>query len=137
VERLLLAVVLVASAVVVAWILQRRRPVPAKAPTFHVPERLDRGLFARSDAPWLVAVFTSATCDTCRAVSDKAQALESDVVAVQALEARVDKRLHERYGIDAVPLVVVADAQGEVRAHFFGPVPAADLWAALAALRSD
>jgi hypothetical protein len=135
--RVLIAVVLVALAVLVAWLVQRRRPQPARAPTFHVPDALDRDDFDRPDAPWLVVAFTSATCDTCAAVIDKARALESDAVAVQEVEARAQKAVHDRYGVDAVPLVVLVDADGAVRAHFFGPVSAADLWSALAELRDD
>lgn len=134
-SRVLLAVALVAVAVLVAWLVQRRRR-PVRAPSFHVPDRLDRGDFDRPDAPWLVVVFTSSTCDTCAAVRDKARALASDAVAVQEVEARAREDLHERYGVDAVPLVAVADASGAVRAHVFGPVPAADLWSTLAELRS-
>lgn len=134
-ERALLAVVLVAVAVLVAWLVQRRGGAVAKAPTFHVPDALDRSDFDRPDATWLVAVFTSATCDTCALVREKAQALESDAVVVQALEAKEHAALHQRYDIDAVPLVVMADVDGIVRAHFFGPVTAADLWAKLAELR--
>jgi hypothetical protein len=67
---------------------------------------------------------------------EKVRALESDAVAVAEAEVRAAKPLHERYGVDAVPLVLVADGTGAVRAHFFGPVPAADLWSALAELRA-
>jgi hypothetical protein len=115
--------------------VQRRNTEVAKAPMFYVPASLDRNDFVRPDAPWLVAVFTSSTCDTCALVREKAQALESESVAVQDLEAEADAALHARYDIDAVPLVVMADAEGTVRAHFFGPVTAADLWAKLAELR--
>jgi hypothetical protein len=135
VSRLVIAVVLVAVAVLVAWLLQRRRVQPARAPTFHVPERLARADFPSPDVAWLVVVFTSATCDTCRTVAEKAHALESAAVAVHEVEARADKPLHDRYGIDAVPLAVIADRDGTVRAHFFGPVSAADLWSTLAELR--
>ena len=37
--------------------------------------------------------------------------------------------------ITAVPTLVVADADGVVRASFLGPVTATDLWAAVAELR--
>jgi lipopolysaccharide export system protein LptC len=136
-SRVVIAVVLVAIAVLIAWLVQRRRPQPTRAPTFHVPDALDRREFDRPDAGWLVVVFTSATCDTCASVIDKARALESDAVAVQEVEARAQKAVHDRYGVDAVPLVVLVDSAGVVRTHFFGPVSAADLWSALAALRDD
>jgi len=56
-------------------------------------------------------------------------------VAVQEVEVRRDRGLHQRYEIDAVPLVVVADRTGAVRAHHLGPTTAADLWGTLAELR--
>jgi hypothetical protein len=136
VARLLIAVVLVAVAVLVAWLVQRRKGEPTRAPTFAVPEAVDRRAFDRPEAAWLVAVFTSATCDTCASVSDKARALASDAVVVQELEVARDRALHERYGVDAVPLVLIVDRTGAVRAHFFGPVDAAELWSTLAALRA-
>jgi hypothetical protein len=134
--RLALAAVLVALAVLVAWLWQRRARPAGRAPTFHVPELIDRGDFDRPEAPWIVVVFSSASCDTCAAVLDKARALESEAVVVQEVEARSRKDVHDRYGVDAVPLVVVGDREGAVRAHFFGPVAAGDLWATLAELRA-
>lgn len=59
----------------------------------------------RPDAPWLVAVSTSATCSTCEDVWSKALVLASDEVAVQQVEAVADKDLHDRYRVEAVPIV--------------------------------
>jgi thioredoxin-like negative regulator of GroEL len=100
-----------------------------------VPTQLDRADFARPEAPWLVAVFTSATCDACAGTASKAAVLDSDEVAVAEVEAARDADVHRRYGVDAVPMVVVADAEGVVRASFVGPPTATDLWAAVAELR--
>ena len=100
-----------------------------------MPAQLDRGDFVRPDAPWLVVVFSSSTCLACQGTWEKAQLLESDEVATQEVEAVADALLHQRYGIDAVPLVVVVDAGGVVRRSFVGPPTATDLWAALAELR--
>jgi len=134
-ERLAIAAVLVAVAVVVALVLQRRRPDAPTQPAWSVPAQVDRQDFARPDAPWLVAVFTSATCSTCAGVYDKARALASDAVVVDDVELGERPREHERYAIDAVPTLVVADAEGVVRASFVGPVTATDLWAAVAEAR--
>jgi hypothetical protein len=137
VERLVLVLVLVAAAVAVAAVLERRRRPAAPAGAGHtLPDRLDRRDFVRTDAPWLVAVFTSATCSTCAGVWGKAQLLTSDEVAVQQVEVGASRALHERYGITAVPVVVVADASGAVRAGFLGPVTATDLWATVAEVRA-
>jgi hypothetical protein len=136
VERVLLVAVLVAVAVAAAVVIERRRKPPAPTNVSHVlPERLDRADFDRPDAPWLVAVFTSATCSTCAGVWDKARHLAGDAVAVQQLEVGATKAVHDRYRVTAVPAVVVADGGGEVRATFLGPVTATDLWATVAELR--
>jgi len=134
--RVALTVALVTVAVAVALVLQRRRPdAPTQPATWTVPAQLDRQDFPRPDATWLVAVFTSATCDTCSGVRDKVALLESHEVATHEIEAVQDKAIHDRYGIDAVPTLVVADADGVVRASFVGPVTATDLWATVAELR--
>jgi hypothetical protein len=135
VERALLALVLVALAVVVAVLLQRRRPSASAHPAFAVPDGVDRNDFDRPGAPWLVAVFTARTCDSCAGVVEKARALESEAVAVQEIEVSEKHHLHVRYAVDAVPLTIIVDAVGGVRRHFFGPVPTADLWAAVADAR--
>lgn len=137
-ERLLIALVLVAGAVVVALVLQRRRPdAPTRAAGWAVPQQLDRADFAEPTTPWLVAVFTSATCDACAATVTKAQALRSPSVAVQEVELGAEADLHRRYAIDAVPLLVLADAEGVVRASFVGPPSATDLWSAVAEVRDS
>ena len=135
VERLLIAGVVIVVAVVIAVLVDRRRPDAPTAPRWAVPTQLDRNDFDRPDAPWLVAVFTSATCDACTGTAAKAVVLASDDVVVDEVEALARGDVHRRYAIDAVPMVVVADAEGVVRASFVGPPTATDLWAAVAELR--
>ncbi len=124
-------------AVVAALVLQRRtRPdAPTQPSQYEVPAQLDRHDFERPDAPWLVVVFSSATCASCQGTVDRARPLESDQVAVEEVELGARPDLHQRYAIDAVPMLLVADADGVVRASFIGVPTAADLWAALAELR--
>lgn len=136
-ERLVIAVVLVALAVVVAVVLERRRPDAPTQARWAVPSQLDRDDFSRPECPWLVAVFTSATCDSCAKVVAKAGPLESSEVAVEEVEYGVRPDLHRRYGIDAVPCIVMADAEGVVRASHVGPATATDLWATLAEVRAS
>ena len=134
--RIVVAVAIVAVAAVVAHLVRRRR-VP-DAPTQrrgHVPDQLDRSDFDRPDAPWLVAVFTSATCDVCAQVTSKADVLASDEVAVTTIEWSAHRSLHERYRIDSVPTLVVAGPDGVTRRGFVGPMTATDLWAAVAEAR--
>ena len=85
-----------------------------------------------------MAVFTSSTCDSCAGVWSKAQHLDAGPdgpVVAQQVEVIADAELHRRYGIDAVPLVLLADSEGVVVRHFLGPVGAAELWAAIAEAR--
>jgi hypothetical protein len=137
VDRIAIAVVLAAVVIAVALIAQRRRPDAPSNPSagFEAPAQLDRSDFASPGSPWLVAVFTSASCSTCAQVWATAQVLGSEQVAVQQVEATADAGLHERYGIQAVPIVAIADDRGVVRSSFLGPVSATHLWAAVAELR--
>lgn len=134
-ERFVLAAVVVAVAVVVAIVVERRRPQAPTQPTWAVPTQLDRQDFARPHAPWLVALFTSATCDSCLQVVEKARALATDAVEVTEIEVKADPDLHRRYHVEAVPTIVVADDEGVVRASFVGSPSATDLWAAVAEAR--
>ena len=133
--RLIVAAVLVLAAGLVAWRLRaREQPNPVRA-VGEVPRQLHRVDFPRADASWLVVLFSSATCDGCAVMASKIAVLASDEVATCEIEFGADRALHERYAIDSVPLVVVADRDGVTRAAFLGPTSATDLWAAVAELR--
>jgi hypothetical protein len=133
----LIAVGVALVAVVAAAVITRRTRIdaPTQPEAYAVPAMLDRADFDRPEAPWLVAVFSSSTCLSCQDAWDKARHLESDDVVVLEVEATERKNLHDRYGIDAVPMIVVADDEGVTRASFIGVPSAADLWAAMAELR--
>lgn len=129
--------VAIAAVVGIVALLARSRRV-ADAPTqrsFAVPSQIDRSDFGSPSEEWLIAVFTSASCPVCADVSAKVQALASRHVATRAVDFSTQRELHTRYGIDAVPLIVIADADGVVVHHVLGPVSATDLWAAVAAVR--
>lgn len=135
-ERLLIALAVLAVAAAVALVVRARRATDAPTQVVHrAPAQLDRADFPRPDAPWLVAVFTSASCHTCADVARKAAVLEAPALAVVEVEYGAQRALHDRYTITAVPTLVVADADGVVRASFLGPVTATDLWAAVAEVR--
>lgn len=135
IERLVIAGVLIAIAVVAALVMQRRRPDAPTQSEFTIPAQLDRLDFVRPQAAWLVVAFTSATCESCADVKEKMAVLESADVATQDVEATRDKDLYDRYHVEAVPTLVIADADGVVRGSFVGPMTATDLWATLAELR--
>ena len=125
------------AAATAAGLRVRIRPDPPTRPTWVVPDHVDRLEFTRPDAPWLVAVFSSATCTACRGTWEKARQLEGAEVAVQDVDSVADAVLHRRYGIDAVPLVLIAGPDGTVHSSFLGEPPAADLWSVVADLRGD
>jgi hypothetical protein len=134
-SRLVVAVAIVAVALAVAILLRRRRPAPPTQTRWEVPAQLDREDFSEPETPWLVAVFTSAACESCVRATAKAAVLAGPNVACQEVLYEVRPDLHERYAIDAVPTIVLADADGVVRVSFVGVPSATDLWAAVAESR--
>ncbi|MCY3851000.1 MAG: hypothetical protein OXF75_09400 [Acidimicrobiaceae bacterium] len=134
-DRLLLVLGGVAIAGIVAALLGRGRQAAPASNTRTIPRQLNRLDFDGATRPWLVAVFTASTCDTCAGVMERARHLASSQVSVQELEYSAEAALHERYKVDSVPMVLIADETGSVRRAFLGPVTATDLWASLAELR--
>jgi hypothetical protein len=136
-SRLILMVVVLVVAAGVAFVLRRRQQpaAPTQPRAWPVPVQLDRNDFARPDAPFLVAVFTSETCGNCERVVQKARVVETAEVAYDEISYQADKARHERYSIEAVPMVLIADAHGIVQKSFVGEVTAIDLWGELATVR--
>lgn len=133
-DRLLLAIAIVVVATVIAQVVARRRKTdPPTQRRSQMPSQLDRADF--DGHGWLVTVFTSDTCSTCADVVRKAEVLRSADVTVQTASFQAHKDLHERYDIDVVPMLLIADAAGVVHNGFIGPVTATDLWAAVAEAR--
>ena len=135
--RIGIGAALLVVAVIVAFVVERRRKETA-APirdSYPVPRQLHRPDFPQPEAPWLVALFSSSTCDSCASMREKVLALASSEVAVCDIEFSQARELHERYGISGVPMVLITDGDGVVRRSFVGPVTATDLWAAVAEVR--
>ncbi|MCB0978673.1 MAG: hypothetical protein KDB02_14570 [Acidimicrobiales bacterium] len=129
-------VILCAVAAVAAHFLRKRTTdAPEQGASWEVPVQLDRADFDHPERPWLVTVFASSTCLACKGTWAKAEVLESSAVAVQSLDNVVDKDLHDRYRVDAVPMVLIADETGRVLRSFIGEPTATDLWAAVAEVR--
>ncbi len=133
--RVAIVVAVVVVAIIVNFVARRRRVTTPTQGDRELPTQLARADFARFEAPWLVVAFTSSSCNTCADVERKVKVLESREVAVHVAEYVAERTLHDKYAIDAVPAVVMADARGVVQAAFLGPVSATDLWAALARVR--
>lgn len=132
----IVGVVVVVALLANLWQRERRVDAPTQGAS-EIPSQIDRSDFVRPEASWIVLAFTSATCQTCSDIERKVRVLETSSVAIQILEFTAERELHERYKIDAVPAVLMADANGVVQANFLGPVSATDLWAALARARDS
>ncbi len=134
--NLAIAIAVIAVVGAVALVARRRRVADAPTQvTWTVPQQLDPADLPRDDQTWFVVVFTSATCHVCADVARKARVLESRDVLVAEFEYSARRDLHTKYGIDAVPTLLIADHDGVVKRHFLGPVSATDLWAAVARVR--
>lgn len=134
-ERIGLMLALAAIAVVVALVIQRRKPagdVATAAPrAFSAPTQLVRSDFAEPAAPWLVVLFSSTTCESCKGTWGRIEPLRTHDVAVQRVDVEEQQDLHDRYGVEAVPTIVVVDANGVVMRSFLGPPSTTDLSAAV------
>jgi hypothetical protein len=134
--QLFVALAVVAVAVAVGLVLRRRQTVaPPTQPSMVVPAQLDRADFPQAVTPWMVVVFSSATCHTCGDAVRKAGVMASKEVSVVEVEFGAAPALHRKYDIQAVPIIAIADEQGVVHRGFAGPVTATDLWAAVADVR--
>ena len=137
VTRVLVATVVLLVAAGIAVVFERRRGSaggPIRDP-YPVPRQLFRADFPRPDAPWLVALFSSTTCDGCEAMRSKVLTLDSPEVVAVDVSFQAARELHERYEISGVPMGLIADADGVVQRAFVGVVSATDLWAAVAGAR--
>lgn len=133
--RLFIVGAVVLVAVAASFILRRRAPQAPTNAGSALPMQVNRSDFDNPQHEWLVVAFTSATCSTCADIARKVSVLATKSVAVHIAEFSEQRAVHEKYSIDAVPAVLMADAQGIVHASFLGPVSATDLWAALARAR--
>jgi hypothetical protein len=134
--QVVIGIVVAVAAVGVAWWLRRRGPVAPPRDAYPVPRQVSRADFVRPDAPWLIAYFSAATCASCAGLGPKVAALESRSVATCELPFETRRELHDRYRIEAIPMVLVVDAGGVVCRAFVGATTATDLWAAVAEVRS-
>ncbi|MBS1849131.1 MAG: thioredoxin family protein [Actinobacteria bacterium] len=128
------AALVVVSGVVVAALVRRRDSGRMAGGTrWSVPAQLERRDFVQPETPRLVVVFASDTCDACSATWDRVTGLADADTAVERVSYQDRPELHERYGIDAVPTLVVADAEGVVLRSFVGPATEDELATALRA----
>lgn len=135
-ERLAVAAVLVAIALGVAFVAQRRRgAAPGAVPDSSVPASVDLSSLGVESGPAIV-VFTEETCRTCAAAVAVVRGPAGAGLAVAEVPFATQRDLHRRHGIGTVPTTVVADAHGQVVDGWIGRVDVGELAAALALLRS-
>src|SRR4051812_40611799 len=120
VVRIVIALLILATVGGIALVMRRRPPEAPPRDVYPVPKQLDRADFRRSEAPWLVVLFSSATCDSCQGLDAKLEPLESTDVAVCIADFEHYRVLHDRYELAAIPTTLVADHEGVVRRAFVG-----------------
>jgi hypothetical protein len=130
----IVAIVLVVAIGLNKLLSKRTVQAPTQASP-SMPTQIDRKDFSEATKDWLVLAFTSSSCNTCADIERKAVVLESRSVAVDICEYTSHREMHKKYAIDAVPTLLIADAQGVVHKGFLGPASATDIWAALARVR--
>jgi hypothetical protein len=154
VERALLAAVLTAMVVGLATLLRRGQArgvgatpgdhgweLPRAVRTSDLQAARVRG--PKTGARWWLVAFTSAACESCARATRQVESLAGagdegagGDVAVAVIDDDNHRDLHERYGIDAVPVVAVCDHTGEVARWLLGRFSDGALAGALAGART-
>ncbi len=131
--QLVVAVAIVVVGVGVAyWVRRHDSGSFARGERWSVPAQIERGDFVEPHTPRIVIVFSSQTCDACATTWERLGELVGDHVATQLVSYQDRRDLHDRYGIDAVPTLIVADLEGVVERSFVGPPSVEELTEALA-----
>lgn len=136
--EVVVAFVIVVAGIGVAAVIRRRdERQMAQGRRWSVPAQLERRDFADPESDRLVVVFSSDTCDVCAQTWKQVNELiaPGSDTAVDRISYQDRSDLHDRYGIDAVPTLLVADREGVVQRSFVGPPDATELAEVLA--RSD
>ena len=126
-DRLLILGVVAVAASIIAALLQRWHPRESIAAPHSIPQYLSRTDFDQPDSAWLIAVFSSKDCATCAPVALEAYKLTDADVTVQEIPVDSSAELHRRYCVSAVPMLLIADADGLVCAHHLGPATNSEL----------
>ncbi len=128
-----LALILGAVACLVAIVASRRRGRwRGVLATSAIPEVIDRAAFEQAglgDAgtPWLIATFTDSACRSCSSTLERLRSLTGPDVGLVEVDTANHRDVHRFYGVDTVPLTLVADTTGAVLAWILGPPTAADI----------
>ncbi|MDP6323088.1 MAG: thioredoxin family protein [Acidimicrobiales bacterium] len=121
-SRLLVLIILSCAASLIAILLRKFNYRNFVTSGWSIPGHLIREDFGFLNDPWLVVIFSSESCETCKPVVAEGMKLASLGIAVQEVAAETNKGLHEKYDIDAVPMLLLVDKFGVVRSSHLGPI---------------
>jgi len=121
-SRLIVLVVLSCGASLAAILLKKLNYRNFVTSGWSIPGHLSREDFGFLDEPWLVVIFSSESCETCKPVVTKGMKLASLGIAIEEVAAETNKDLHEKYDIDAVPMLLLVDKFGVVRSSHLGSI---------------
>lgn len=96
----------------------------AQAPSdaeHHIPEHLDAPDFHNTSADRMLVVFSSRECNTCATVVENVSQMGRPGLLIDVVEIENRPALHSKYGIDAVPTILLAEPTGQVIKSFLGP----------------
>ncbi len=123
----LMVLLLGAFAVVVAYLVNKRNADSPSVPKNSLPIQIDRTDFEKPKTEWILVFFSSNSCDSCQKVRDLLESLTLDSLHIQEVEFPQETTTHQRYGIDSVPITLVAGTDGVVIWSYAG-VPPVDLF---------
>ena len=121
-SRLIVLIVLSSGASLAAVLLKKLNYRNFVTSGWSIPGHLSREDFGFLNEPWLVVIFSSESCETCKPVVAEGMKLTSLGIAIQEIAAETNRELHEKYDIDAVPMLLLVDKFGVVRSSHLGPI---------------
>tara|TARA_B100000131_G_C17938033_1_gene541158 strand:+ start:429 stop:836 length:408 start_codon:yes stop_codon:yes gene_type:complete len=121
--NLFLALLLAAFATVVAYLINNRRTDSPSVPRSSLPIQIDRCDFEIPEKKWLLVFFSSESCASCKKVRELLSDLQTGLIHIQEVNFPEGKTLHNRYGIESVPIVLIADSEGVVIWSYAGVPP--------------
>ncbi len=113
-------------AAIVAFLVNKRNSDSPSVPRNSLPIQIDRSDFENPKTEWILILFSSDSCDSCQGVRNLIKGLTLDSLHIQEVEFPQEIATHQRYGIDSVPITLVAGTDGVVVWSYAG-VPTADL----------
>ncbi|GIU85320.1 MAG: hypothetical protein KatS3mg008_2095 [Acidimicrobiales bacterium] len=123
----LTAAVVGATAALVGLVLRRRGSQDAGLDLHGVPVHLEPADLGLSPSEWALVVFTDSECASCASTVRSAREKTAGRVALVEVDYRIRPDLHEKYRVDAVPMLLLVADDGTVDSWFVGPPTDHDL----------